>query len=95
MKFVSLINFTDQGISDVGQTTTRAAMFIEQAKERGAEVTELLWLSGRFDGIMIFDAPDAETAAAVMLMLSKSGNVKTESLIAFDSVGINQVLAKM
>lgn len=94
MKFASLITFTDQGIRDVGQTTTRAVSFIEHAKERGAEVSELLWLSGRFDGLVIFDAPDAETAAAVMLMLAKNGNVKTETLTAFDSVVMNQVLAK-
>lgn len=94
MKFAALITFTEQGIRNVGQTTTRAVEFIEQAKERGAEVSQLLWLSGRFDGLMIFDAPDPETAAAVMLMLAKNGNVKTETLAAFDSVRMNEVLAK-
>jgi uncharacterized protein with GYD domain len=95
MKFVTLLNFTEQGIRNINQTTSREAAFAKQAKGAGINISESLWLTGRFDGLIVFDAPDAETAAAVMLQLSKSGNVKTETLRAFDSAGMNQVLEKV
>lgn len=95
MKFATFINFTDQGIRDIDQTTRRAAAFSQQAAKAGLEISEMLWLSGRFDGLMVYEAPDPETAGAAMLRLSKTGNVKTETLQAFDSTGMQQVLDKI
>ncbi len=55
----------------------------------------MLWLSGRFDGLMVFDAPDGETASAAMLQLGRAGNVKTEMLQAFDANAMKQVVEKL
>ena len=93
MKFITLIEFTALGIQDIGKSTTRAAAFKKQAEKAGVEISEMLWLCGRFDGLIVYDAPDAETASAVMLQLSKTGNVKTETHVAFDSAGMERVLA--
>ena len=38
---------------------------------------------GRYDGIIIADFPDDETAAQVALTLAESGNVTSETLRAF------------
>ena len=95
MKFAILIKFTDQGLQNVGQTTHRAAAFAEQAKQTGLEISELLWLSGRFDGLIVFDSPDIETASAAMLSLCKTGNVKTEMLPAFDVAAMDNLLDRV
>jgi uncharacterized protein with GYD domain len=95
MKFVTLINFTEQGVQRIGESTQRAATFAEQAKSAGLKISELLWLSGRFDGLVVYEAPDVETASAVMLKLAKTGNVKTETLTAFDSAGMQNVLERI
>lgn len=92
MKFATLINFTDQGIQNIGETTQRAAAFAEQAKTAGLEISELLWLSGRFDGLIVFDAPNTEMASAAMLRLAKAGNVKTETLQAFDAAAMQRIV---
>ena len=94
MKFAALVNLTQQGIQGIQQTTQRAAEFKNHAQALGVEITELLWLSGRFDGLMIFNAPDNESAAAMMLQLSRQGNVTTETLRAFDSAEMEQILQK-
>lgn len=95
MKFATLINFTDQGFQNIAQSTERATAFSKQAKKSGFKISELLWLSGRFDGLIIFDAPDAETAAAAMLQLGQAGNVKTETLLAYDASAMKQVVEKL
>jgi len=95
MKFATLISFTDQGIRDIAETTDRAISFTEQAEAAGLVISELLWLTGRFDGLMVFDATDHETASAAMLHLAKSGNVKTETLPAFDSAAMQRVIEKV
>lgn len=95
MKFATLINFTEQGLQNIAQSPARAATFSKQAKTAGLKISELLWLNGRFDGLMVFDAPDAETAAAAMLQLGKEGNVTTETLLAFDAKDMKQVVEKL
>ena len=95
MKFVTLINFTQQGMQRIGETTNRAAVFEEQAKKSGLEISEILWLNGRYDGLVVYEAADLETASAAMLTLAKTGNVKTETLPAFDAAGMQKVLDLM
>ena len=95
MKFATLINFTQQGMQRIGESTNRAAVFAEQARDAGLNITEMLWLNGRFDGLVIYEAPDLETAAAVMLKLAKTGNVKTETLPAFDAESMQNVLDRV
>ena len=50
---------------------------------------------GRYDGLLIFEAPDDETAAAVMMSGGALGNVRTETLRAFSESEIPGVLAKV
>lgn len=94
MRFVTLVRFTAQGVANFKQTTKRAKDFLKSAKSAGVDVDELLWMQGRYDGLILFNAPDRETAAALMLNLASHGNVQTETLAAFDAKGMEKVLAK-
>src|SRR5262249_40887453 len=38
-----------------------------------ASVTNVFWTLGAYDGLLIFEAPDDETATALMLHLGKAG----------------------
>ena len=95
MRFATLIRFTEQGVQGIQQTTKRAEKFTKSIEKSGGEVTELLWLNGRYDGLLVYTALDAETAAAVMLKLSKTGNVTTETMQAFDVEEMNGVIEKI
>lgn len=92
MKFVTLIKYTNQGIRNIQHTARRAEEFRTIASQVGVEITELLWLTGRFDGLMVLNSPDSETTAALMLQLSKGGDVTTETLQAFDTSRISEIL---
>ena len=92
MKFISLVRFTGQGSTHVGQTTDRANLFIKQAADAGANISDIFWTQGRFDGVLIFEAPDVETAAAITVRLCSQGNVQTETMVAFDTEGMTRVL---
>jgi uncharacterized protein with GYD domain len=41
------------------------------------------------------EAPDDETAAAVMLSLGSLGNVRTQTLRAFDSSEMKEIISKI
>lgn len=93
--FVSTIKFTDQGIKAIGETTKRAAAMKSAAKKMGVKIKDIYWTLGAVDGFLIFDAPDAETATALMLQLGSQGNVQTTTGRAFTAAEMDAVLAKI
>lgn len=93
--FITTIRFTEKGLQGIRDTTKRAAAFKAAAKKMNIKVTGVYWTLGPFDGALIFDAPDDETATAAMLQLSSLGNVQTTTARAFDSADMEKVVAAM
>lgn len=90
--YVWLIKWTDQGIRNVKETTKRAKSFQEMAEKKKAKVREILWTMGRYDVVLVIDAPDDETISRLSLGLGIAGNVKTETLKAFSAQEVDQIL---
>ena len=90
--FITTIKFTEQGIQNIRESPKRAAAFKSAAKKLGVKVTGIYWTLGSFDGVLMFDAPDGETATAAMLHLSSQGNVQTTTARAFDSSEIEKII---
>lgn len=93
--FVSLFGWTDQGIRNVKDTAKRAANFKQSIQAAGGTVKQILWTMGRYDGVIIFEAPDDATAVGVMMNGCALGNVRTETLRAFTEEEIAGVLSKV
>jgi uncharacterized protein with GYD domain len=92
--YVSLINWTDQGIKNFKDTTQRASDFTKLAESLGGKVRELLWTVGEYDLVSVSDFPDEESAVASLLRLCSGGNVRTTTLRAFDSKQMGGIIAK-
>ena len=89
--FITTIKFTEKGIQGIHESPKRAAAFKAAAKRMGVKVTDIYWTLGYFDGVVIFDAPDDESATAAMLHLSSQGNVHTTTARAFGSTEMEKV----
>ena len=94
-KYVSLLQFTGQGIGGVKDTTKRAAAAAAEAEKMGAKITEALWTMGAYDLVLLLDAPDDETMSAFSLKLGSLGNVKSQTLRAFSREEMENILAKI
>ena len=94
-KYISTIKFTEQGIEAIGETTKRAASVKAVAKKMGVKVTDIYWTLGPFDGLLIFEAADDETATALLLLVGSMGNVQTTTAKAFSAAEMDKMLAKM
>ena len=93
--FVTTVRFTQQGIQAVGDTTDRAASLRSAAEKMGVTIKDIYWTLGDFDGLLILDAPDDETAAAFLMHAASQGNVQTTTTRAFTAEEMQGVLAKM
>lgn len=93
--FVSLIHLTEHGEGDIQHSVDRADAFRETAEKHGATVKEVYWTLGEVDGVLIFEAPDDETATALTLGLGSKGNVRTRTMRAFDREEFSAILSKV
>jgi uncharacterized protein with GYD domain len=93
--FVTTIKFTQKGLEAISESTKRAAAFKAAAKKMGVKVTATYWTTGYFDGVIIFEAPDDETASAATLHLSGQGFVHTTTARAFQAGEMDNVVAKL
>ena len=93
--FITTIKFTQQGIKGIDETTRRAASFKAAAKKLKVKVKEVYWTLGDHDGVLIFDAPDDETATTLLLHLGAGGNVHTSTVRAFTSAEMDKILTKV
>jgi len=93
--YISLVEFTDKGIQAARETTQRVADWASQVESRGVTIKEMYWTLGQYDQVCVFDAPDDETAASVLLAADMLGNIRTQTLRAFTASEMEKILAKM
>jgi len=93
--YVTLINFTDQGIRNVKDTANRASAYKELATKVGCTVKEIYWTQGQYDVVSIIEAPDDASATALAMSVGKLGYVRTQSLRAFSAAELATVMDKV
>jgi uncharacterized protein with GYD domain len=93
--FITTVKFTEKGLQAIRESPKRSAAFKTAAKKLGVKVLEIYWTLGRFDGVIVYEAPDDETATAAMLQLSALGNVHTTTARAFRAQEMEKVVAKL
>jgi uncharacterized protein with GYD domain len=93
--FITTIKFTQQGVKGIDETTRRAAAFKAAAKKLGVKVANVYWTLGEFDGVVILEAPDDQTAMTALLHLASQGNVHTTTVRAFTAAEMEKILTKV
>jgi uncharacterized protein with GYD domain len=61
----------------------------------GARAKDIYWTMGRYDIVVIVEAPDEVTMVAILYSVGALGNVRTETLRAFTAQETNQTIAKL
>lgn len=83
-RYVSLIRFTDQGARAMKKSAARALAFDKVAAKAGVKVEAQLWTAGSFDGVLILSGEEKNIHRCLAQLVSL-GNVRTETLRAFDA----------
>jgi len=94
-KYVVLITWTDQGVQSMTDSPQRATQAAQMMEQLGGHMETILWTLGRYDLVVIFEAPDDATAAAIGLRTAQTGATRTEILRAFDAGEMAQILQKL
>lgn len=78
--YVALVKWTDQGRREVANVADRIEGIRHEAEKMGVKPVIQLVTMGRYDQVVVAEAPDDETMAKVLLMVAGRGNAETETL---------------
>jgi uncharacterized protein with GYD domain len=93
--FVSLVNWTDQGIRSVNDTIQRYERGEEIANKHGVSNEQIYWTVRPYDMVFIAQAPDAESISAYLLELGSAGNIRTTTLRGYNREEMSGILEKL
>jgi uncharacterized protein with GYD domain len=93
--YIVLLNWTEQGISESGDSVTRASAAATALRKLGGKMKAVWWTMGPYDAVSIIEAPDDETVTAFCLAVGAQGNVHTVTMRAFDKAEMQKVLDRL
>jgi uncharacterized protein with GYD domain len=92
--YVSLLNWTDEGAKSAADTVDRAEAAKRLAASMGGSL-QVYWTMGQYDVVAISEFSDDETAVAFLAKVSSLGNVRSQTMRAFDGDEMRGIIEKM
>ncbi len=93
--YVTLMNWTDQGVRTATETVQRRDQADALAQKYGARIEQVYWTIGPYDIVAIIEAPDDESATAMLLELGSQGNLRTTTLRAYDREEMSGIIQRL
>src|SRR5215216_545952 len=93
--YISLVNWTQQGIKEVKETLQRADENAELAQKYGCTLSQLYWTVGPYDLVTIAEAPDDESATAYALDVGSRGTIRTTTLRAYNREEMAEIIQRL
>jgi uncharacterized protein with GYD domain len=93
--YIAMLNYTEKGIQSIKDLPKRVEKAREVMGRSGVKMTALYLTMGRYDAVSIFDAPDDAAVAKVLLGIAGFGNVRTETMRAFDEAEANAIVGAL
>ncbi len=81
--FLSLINWTEQGVQQINESPGRLDAAKAAIEEAGGRRIFFYMTLGEYDIATLIEAPDDETATRWLLGLGARGSIRTKTMRAF------------
>ncbi len=93
--YVTLVRYTEQGIRNIKEAPARLEAVKKALKAAGGEVKGFYLAMGKYDAVLISEAPNDETATKVSVSIAMLGNVRTETTRVFDESEFRKLVASL
>lgn len=91
--YLSLINWTDEGIRAVKESPQRLDAVKQAVEQAGGRLIFFYLLLGEYDLATLTEFPDDEAGATFLLALGSQGNVRTHTMKAFPEEEYRRIIA--
>jgi uncharacterized protein with GYD domain len=93
--YISLMNWTSRGLGGLPAWRERVEEGERAIEAAGGTLIGVYITLGRYDVVEIFEAPDDQTAAEILLRLSRYGAEHTETLRAFTRGEAEEIIRRI
>jgi uncharacterized protein with GYD domain len=93
--YVVLCNWTQKGIENVKESPARLDEARKAFQAMGGQLKAFYLVMGRYDMVIIGEAPDDETVAKLALAIGSRGDVRTETLRAHTEDEYRKIIAAL
>ena len=90
--YITLLKWTPQGAQNVKQSPSRLDAARKGFEALGVRMKDFYMVTGQYDMVAIFDAPDETALAKALLATAAQGSVTTETCRAFTENEYRQIL---
>jgi uncharacterized protein with GYD domain len=94
-RYVTLYQFTDQGIRSVKDSPSRLKAAIKRGEGMGMKVLASYYTEGPYDLVIISEAADEKTATAFAIATAAQGNVRSTTMRAHTADEFEAILKMM
>ena len=93
--YVTLIRYTQKGIEAIKDGPARLDAAKEAFRAAGGRIKDFYLVTGKYDAVVVAEAPDDETAVKLSLAIASRGNSRTETLRAFTEEEFRRIVANL
>ncbi len=93
--YITLINYTDQGVRNAKDAPQRIDAAKAMIESMGGRFIAYYLTLGQFDAVTISEAPDDETVAKLIMKVAGAGNVRTTTMRAFDEAEATRIFQSL
>jgi uncharacterized protein with GYD domain len=93
--YVTLMRWTSQGVAGLPAWRERVEEGERTIEEAGGALIGVYVTLGRYDVVEIFEAPDDDTAAEILMKLQRHGAEHTETLRAFTRAEAEAIIKRL
>ena len=91
--YISFIKYTPKGIENIKESPRRLDAAREAFQAFGAELKDFYLVLGRYDIVIISEAPNDEAVAKAALAIGSRGAVQTETIRAFNETEYRSIIS--
>ena len=93
--YISMLRYSQQGISSVKNAPARIDAAKEAYKKAGGELKAIYLTMGQYDLVAVAEMPNDEAVARMALALGVQGNIRTETMRAFTEAEFRKIAGSL
>lgn len=93
--YITLVRWTDKGVKEVKESPSRLEAYKKALNQAGGELKGFYMVAGRYDLVVVTEAPSDEAVAKISLATASRGSVRTETMRAFTEDEYRNIVADL
>ena len=93
--YMTLIRYTQQGIESIKDSPARLDTAKDLFKSLGAEIKSFFLTMGKYDVMVVSEAPDDETTTKLAMTIGSTGAIRTETFRIFTEDEYRKLISEL